>query len=271
MCYVWNKEHENHGTVLASIVQSTRNLSVICPYIRAVQVNDLLGDSELQSLKVITLWSFRTFLAGSSEPEALRHLLELGGQVRTMSSGLHAKVYIADESALVTSANLTGGGLVNNLECGLVLRGRAAVSALEQQFELEWRRATPLNVDHVAQMIAALNQERARSDELLEHLEELEQRLSEVVSGSPSVWTPQEDEIVVRLEPEQMEFLQRPLRGQGGYQTLLARLQDNMDGDRLRLTRTDCERVVRYGTRYGQGGFQTRLQSIVQLAQQFIS
>lgn len=153
MCYVWNKEHENHGTVLASMVQSTRNLSVICPYMRAVQVNHLLDDGELQSLRVITLWSFRTFLAGSSEPEALRRLLELGGQVRTMSSGLHAKIYIADESAPVTSANLTGGGLVNNLECGLVLGGRAAVSALAQQFELEWRRATPLHVDHVTQMI----------------------------------------------------------------------------------------------------------------------
>ena len=30
MCYVWNKEQENHGTVLESMVQSTRNLSVIC-------------------------------------------------------------------------------------------------------------------------------------------------------------------------------------------------------------------------------------------------
>ena len=106
---------------------------------------------------------------------------------------------------------------------------------------------------------------------MLKHIEELEQRLSEVVSGSTTVWTPQEDELIVKLEPDQIEFLQRPLRGQGGYQTLLARLQANMDGDRLRLTRTDCERVVRYGTRYGQGGFQTRLQSIVRLAQQFIS
>lgn len=271
MCYVWNKEQENHGTVLASMVQSTRSLSIICPYIRATQVHDLLGDNQLQSLRVITLWSFRTFLAGSSEPEALRRLLELGGEVRTMGSGLHAKIYIADESALVTSANLTGGGLVNNLECGRVLRGRATVSALEQQFELEWRRATPLTADHVTLMITALDQERVRSHELLERLEALEQRLSEVVSDSPSVWTPHEDQIIVKLVPDQIEFLQRPLQGQGGYQSLLARLQGNMNGDFLRLTRTDCERVVRYSTMYGQGGFQTRLHSIVQLAERFIS
>ena len=164
MCYVWNNQQENHGTALASMIQATHNLNVICPYIRETQVEDLLGDSELQSLRVITLWSFRAFLAGSSEPEALRRLLQLGGEVRTMSSGLHAKIYIADESAMVTSANLTGGGLANNLECGVALQGRKAVSALEQ-FELEWRRATPLNDEHVVLMISALNQEKAHSHE----------------------------------------------------------------------------------------------------------
>ena len=77
------------------------------------------------------------------------------------------------------------------------------------------------------------------------------------------------DDIVVELTPDQVEYLSRPLRGQGGYQSLLARLQSNMNGTRLRLTRDDCERVVRYATQYGQGGFQERLRSIVQLAEQF--
>lgn len=271
MCYVWNSETQNHGTALTSMVQATRNLRVICPYVRATQIQTLFGDHGLRSLRVITLWSLRAFLAGSSEPEALRRLLQLGGEVRTMSAGLHAKIYLADESALVTSANLTAGGLANNLECGLVVHGLEAVSALQQQFELEWKRATPLSVENVALMTSALEQESARSHELLEQLEELEQRLSQIHPGSPSVWTPQTNEIVVKLTPDQIEFLQRPLRGQGGYQSLLTRLQNNMNGDLLRLTRADCERVVRYGTRYGPGGFQTRLQSIVQLAEQFVN
>ena len=186
MHYVWNDDEDNHGTTPTSMVQTADNASVVCPYIREAQIEELFGDVELQSLRVITLCSFRAFLAGSSEPEALRRLLQLGGEVRTMSSGLHAKIYIADESALATSANLTGGGLANNLECGLVLCGREAVSALERQFEPEWRRSTPLTREHVALMISALNNERVRRQELLEHFEELEQQLSQVVSGSPS-------------------------------------------------------------------------------------
>ena len=90
-----------------------------------------------------------------------------------MSFGLHAKVYIADESALVTSANLIGGGLANNLECGLVLGDDEMLSALRQRFELEWRRATPCSEEHVARGVAALNEERFRSYELLQRIEEL--------------------------------------------------------------------------------------------------
>ena len=62
-----------------------------------------------------------------------------------MNSGLHAKVYIAGRSAaLVTSANLSGGGLTNNVECGVVLQDREAVAALVEHFNLEWRRAAPV-------------------------------------------------------------------------------------------------------------------------------
>ena len=98
------------------MIQATDNLSLICPYIRAGQVDDLLGGRKLRSLRVITLWDIRAFITGASEPDALRRLLRLGGEVRAMSSGLHAKVYITDGSAVVTSANLTAGGLTNNFD-----------------------------------------------------------------------------------------------------------------------------------------------------------
>ena len=215
MRYVWNYEEENHRTALASMVQTADNLSFICPYIRAEQIEDLLGNRELQSLRVITLWDFRAFLVGASEPEALRRLFQLGGEVRAMNSGLHAKVYIADRSAaLVTSANLSAGGLTNNLECGVALQDREAVTALVERFNLEWCRAAQLAEEHVVALCAELNRERTRASELLERLQELEQKISLRTPGVPSVWTPQADEIVVELTPEQIGFLQRPLQGQ---------------------------------------------------------
>ncbi len=74
---------------------------------------------------------------------------------------------------------------------------------------------------------------------------------------------------VVQLTPDPVDFLNRPIQGQGGYQSLLARLQSNMHGNLFRLTQDDCEKVARYAMQYGQGGFQERLKSIAQLAEQF--
>lgn len=254
------------------MVQAADDLRLICPYIRAEQVEDLLGHQKLRSLRVITLCDFRSFLMGASDPEALRRILQLGGEVRTMNSGLHAKIYIADQSAaLVTSANFSAGGLTNNFECGVLLQDREAVTMLMERFSLEWRRATPLTEEHIGDLCAELDRERTRAHELLEYLQELKQKNSRRVSGSRSVWTPQTDNIVIELTPDQVAFLQQPLRGQGGYQSLLKRLQNNICGNLLKLTRSDCEKVVRYATKYGEGGFQTRLRSIVQLAELFIT
>ena len=69
MRYVWNDEGDDHRTALASMVQTADSLSLICPYIRAEQIEDLLGHQELQCLRVITLWDLRAFLVGASEPE----------------------------------------------------------------------------------------------------------------------------------------------------------------------------------------------------------
>ena len=161
--------------------------------------------------------------------------------------------------------------MTNNLECGVVLQDREAVAALVERFNLEWRRAAPVAEEDIVALCAELDRERTRASELRERLQELEQKISQRAPRVPSVWTPQADEIVVELTPDQVSFLQRPLRGQGGYQSLLARLRSNLDRNLLRLTRTDCERVVRYATMYGEGGFQTRLRPIVQLAELFIS
>lgn len=69
MRYIWNYGKGNHRTALASMVQAADNLSLICPYIRAEQIEDLLGHRELRSLRVITLWDIRAFLLGASEPK----------------------------------------------------------------------------------------------------------------------------------------------------------------------------------------------------------
>ena len=271
MRVIWNSGDENHGTELGSMIRSAVTLSVICPYIRDSEVERLLGGGARRRIRVMTLWSWRCFLDGATEPQALKRLLQLGAQVRAMREGLHAKVYVVDDStALVTSANLTRGGLTNNMECGVAFSG-PEVAAVLRQFELDWRRAAPLTEDQLDQVAAELSRVSAKRDALAERLRSLEEELSQQSPGPASVWTQRPDELRVELTPDQVEFLSRPVHGQGGYQSLLSRLQNNMVGSVLTLTQSDCERVVRYATQYGQGGFQERLRSIVEQAELFSS
>jgi hypothetical protein len=72
--------------------------------------------------------------------------------------------------------------------------------------------------------------------------------------------------IVIELQPDELEYLQRPATGQGGFQSLLRRLQSQIAQNQLVLSEADAERLVRYATQYGGGGFQGRLARVVEQA-----
>lgn len=58
---------------------------------------------------------------------------------------LHAKFVVADEqTAIVTSANLTGGGLDKNIEMGVRFDDMAGVKCLVQHFDALWGKATTI-------------------------------------------------------------------------------------------------------------------------------
>lgn len=64
------------------------------------------------------------------------------GTVRTLL-GLHAKVYIVDDVAIVTSANLTGAAFSKRYEAGVLISGDGAVE-VQQLFTQWWSKATVL-------------------------------------------------------------------------------------------------------------------------------
>lgn len=79
------------------------------------------------------------------------HQKTIRGRVRIRSiearerGALHAKVYIfGREAALVTSANLTGGGLKKNIEAGAVLQKDKEVAYLQEVFHKLFSEAKPI-------------------------------------------------------------------------------------------------------------------------------
>ena len=68
------------------------------------------------------------------------------------------------------------------------------------------------------------------------------------------------------LTDDDRRLLNRPINGQGGFQTLLRRLQEccNEDWTRITVDAQLYERIRRYTANYGSGGFQGRLRSLAE-------
>jgi hypothetical protein len=71
--------------------------------------------------------------------------------------------------------------------------------------------------------------------------------------------------LTIRLElpTDAVAALQRPVNGVGGFQSLLRALQKQLNGNELVLTPDLVEKIARYVDRYGQGGFQGRLDTVL--------
>jgi len=117
-------------------------------------VGDHLAKSTAaQDLQIICLTNLRveSVLNGSLELEGLA---ELGRAFRNFSvihlPALHAKVFIADyKLAIITSGNLTHGGLSGNYEYGVALRIPELVREVRFDFESYARLGAPLTVEEI--------------------------------------------------------------------------------------------------------------------------
>ena len=85
------------------------------------------------SIQILTRIRVQDLIDGASDLEAFEKLLQLA-EVRGLEvtvkciSNLHAKVYIFDEnSAIVTSSNLTPSGLKSNVEYGIEITEQVAI------------------------------------------------------------------------------------------------------------------------------------------------
>lgn len=272
---IWNSKTGNHLAKLIEIFSNcSQTIRVICPFIRVSEVRRLREANAFEStadIRVLTLWNADHFLRGISELNALAELLKLCSRIRVLRNEIHAKLYIAgSEKAVLTSANLTHGGLVGNLECGILLEGHIVQEAI-LGFDLEWRRAIEIKLSDVSQARQILESNAEHIKGLEKGINKLSADLAKKILQIPSLRDPEDERLLMELTPIQLERLGRPVRGEGGYQSLLRRIQSNVEGNVLCLSIEDCKRIVRYTERYGQGGWQDRLTAIVSAARQFVA
>lgn len=147
----------NHGKRLKkAITMCRKQLRCFVPFVSRWGANFLIEalsqrvfKTDELKVRLLICDSPDAYQSGSLDPEALLQLItDCGAEIAGFGDGMHAKVFLTDNSeALVSSANLTRGGLEDNLEIGLVTRDAMVISKLVQEFEVAWRDAEPLSIE----------------------------------------------------------------------------------------------------------------------------
>jgi len=118
------------------------SLLISSPYVTRAGTESLISHLSLQQRTTVEL-TFLTNLSpaqvcqGSSDPSSFEDLAETFSAIRLIHlPRLHAKTYVADDKiAIITSANMTAGGLYLNYEYGCETSERTAVRAIRKDVQ----------------------------------------------------------------------------------------------------------------------------------------
>lgn len=145
---------------------ATTNLLILSPYITRRPLDDLVGvirrarrDGAL-AVTVVTDLSPTALASEALDARALLDLLDrLPAASLTHLPRLHAKVYVADSAcAIVTSANLTDGGLSLNREYGLRVEDPVVVARIREDAEQYARLGGRVSREALADLLPTADQ-----------------------------------------------------------------------------------------------------------------
>lgn len=180
----------------AALVDDASVVRIASPFIKLGVVEELLSKAS-PSLRILTRFNLDHFREGVSDISALRRLVELGAQVRGVQR-LHTKLYLFDaDHAVITSANMTKGGLRKNHELGVIAEGGALPRRCVTYFDGLWEKSAP--------------------DLAISRLDEWEERIeAQLIPGAPSIGSSLGDEgadVGANTEPQLPPLFDEPRQG----------------------------------------------------------
>lgn len=127
----------NHYEKLMDLTSSsTQSIECVSPYVKTDATKSLLSYKKAATkLSLVTNPSLRNIMSQSLDTEALSTWLGENGRLFGYAT-LHAKIYLFDRKyGIVTSANLTNGGLHSNLEYGVLFNDQQLIAKLVNDIE----------------------------------------------------------------------------------------------------------------------------------------
>ena len=140
------------------------------------------------SVQILTRIRIQDLIDGASDLEAFEKLLQLeelegiNAEIRCISN-LHAKVYIFDQnSAIVTSSNLTPSGLKSNIEYGIEVTDPIAIQQMLDDMAAYWDTAEILTTE----MLEQIGERLETTESIVKVNQDIQQRKNRLLTANPS-------------------------------------------------------------------------------------
>jgi phosphatidylserine/phosphatidylglycerophosphate/cardiolipin synthase-like enzyme len=134
------------------VSNSGNSIKISTPFIGEKPIESLYKNKNPKAeLTFITKFTVNTFFKKSSDLDAIEKIIKNENLIKCMPN-LHAKIYIFDDKfVLITSANLTNGGLRNNYEYGIVTDDKEVLKNVCSDFDEIFfsRDADKINENHI--------------------------------------------------------------------------------------------------------------------------
>lgn len=119
------------------VSQSKKSIKITSPFVKENVCSELLSFKKNDTkLELITSFKLMNIYSGSIDLTALEKIINGNGVVKNFPK-LHSKIYLFDdEKVIITSGNLTNGGLLNNYEYGIYTTKTEIVAKVVNDFSL---------------------------------------------------------------------------------------------------------------------------------------
>lgn len=125
--------------LLELIADSEQSIKITSPFVKESICRELIN-AKKSNAEVYLITSFRlpSIYSGSLDLSALELIMSNKGRVKNFSK-LHSKIYLFDDKqAVITSSNLTAGGLLKNFEYGILTDDPNIISEICKDFQSLW-------------------------------------------------------------------------------------------------------------------------------------
>ena len=124
-------------TLIDLVKNSKKSIKITSPYVKENICIDIFNVKRKDvSFELITSFKLGNAHSGALDLAGLDLIIRNNGTVKSHSK-LHSKIYLFDNShAIITSGNLTNGGLIANFEYGVLINDKNTIKTINNDFDL---------------------------------------------------------------------------------------------------------------------------------------